>query len=126
MLNQIILQANLTKEPEARATKSGKQVVQLSVACNRDFKQEGQPSVDYFNVICFGATGEFVQKYFKKGQQALIVGSVQNRSWDGKDGAKHYATDIIAKEVKFAGTNQNKSGGSSNGVPFESAEETPW
>jgi single-strand DNA-binding protein len=117
-MNKVIMLSRLSKEPELRYTSGNNTAVcSFSIAVNRKFKKEGQPTADFFNVKTFGKTAEFVSKYVTKGSQVVVVGSLQNRSWDGQDGQKHYATDIIAEEVYFAESkknNESNNGGQSN------------
>ena len=95
----------LTKDPEVRYTQNNMPVANFSIAVNRRFKREGDTeTADFFNVIAWNKTGEFVSKYFKKGQQIAVVGRLQNRNWDDQNGQKHYATDVVAEEVYFAGS----------------------
>ena len=96
----------LTKDPEIRYTQTNNTLVAtFSIAVNRRFTREGDTvTADFFNVTAWSKTGEFVSKYFKKGQQVAVVGRLQNRNWDDQNGQKHYATDVIAEEVDFAGS----------------------
>ena len=95
----------LTKDPEVRYTQNNMPVANFSIAVNRRFvKENDEVKADFFNVIAWNKTGEFVGKYFKKGQQIAVVGRLQNRNWDDQNGQKHYATDVVAEEVYFAGS----------------------
>lgn len=105
-MNKVILMGRLTKDPEVRYTQNTNlTVANFSIAVNRRFKREGDTeTADFFNVVAWNKTGEFVGKYFKKGQQILVSGRIENRNWTDQQGVKHYATDIIAEEVDFAGS----------------------
>ena len=95
----------LTKDPEVRYTQNNIPVANFSIAVSRRFaKENDEVKADFFNVIAWNKTGEFVSKYFKKGQQIAVVGRLQNRNWDDQNGQKHYATDVVAEEVYFAGS----------------------
>ena len=95
----------LTKDPEIRYTQNNMPVANFSIAVNRRFKREGDTeTADFFNVIAWNKTGEFIGKYFKKGQQILVSGRIENRNWTDQQGIKHYATDVVAEEVYFAGS----------------------
>lgn len=108
-MNTVILMGRLTRDPEVRYTQTNNTLVAtFSIAVNRRFAKEGDPvTADFFNIVAWNKTGEFVSKYFKKGQQVAVVGRLQNRNWDDQNGQKHYATDIIAEEVDFAGSKAN-------------------
>lgn len=108
-MNKIILMGRLTRDPEIRYTQTSNiTVANFSIAVNRRFKREGDTeTADFFNVVAWNKTGEFVGKYFKKGQQVLVTGRLQNRNWTDQQGVKHYATDVIAEEVEFADSKKN-------------------
>ena len=94
----------LTKDVEVKYTQTNNTMVAtFSLAVNRRFVKEGEErQADFFNIVAFGKTAEFVSKYFSKGQQALISGRLQNRNWEDDQGQKHYATDVILEEIYFA------------------------
>lgn len=108
-MNRVILMGRLTRDPEIRYTQNTNlTVANFSIAVNRRFKREGDTeTADFFNVVAWNKTGEFVGKYFKKGQQVLVSGRLQNRNWTDQQGVKHYATDVIAEEVEFADSKKN-------------------
>lgn len=100
-MNKWIGIGRLTKDPEIRSTATGMQVASFTLAVNRRFAKE-EPKADFFNVTAWNKTAEFVGKYFTKGQQVLVSGRLENRSWEDNAGVKKYATDVIAEEVEFA------------------------
>ena len=103
-MNKVILMGRLTKDPEVRYTQTNNTLVaSFSLAVNRRFAAQGQErQADFFNVVAWNKTGEFVSKYFKKGQQVGVIGRLQTRSWDDDQGQKHYVTEVIAEETYFA------------------------
>lgn len=103
-MNSIIIKGRLTADPELKYTQSNTAVTSFSVAVNRRFAQEGQPDTDFFNVTAWSKTAEFITKYFKKGQEILIQGRLQQRSWETETGEKRYAVDIVAEQVEFCGS----------------------
>ena len=108
-MNKVILMGRLTRDPEVRYTQNTNlTVANFSIAVNRRFKREGDTeTADFFNVVAWNKTGEFVGKYFKKGQQVIVSGRLQNRNWTDQQGVKHYATDVIAEEVELADSKKN-------------------
>ena len=108
-MNKVILMGRLTRDPEVRYTQNTNlTVANFSIAVSRRFaKENDEVKADFFNVIAWNKTGEFVGKYFKKGQQVLVSGRLQNRNWTDQQGVKHYATDVIAEEVEFADSKKN-------------------
>ena len=121
-LNKVILGGRLTADPELKQTPSGVSVASFSIAVNRRYAGKdaanNQPQADFFNITAWRATAEFVSRYFKKGSSICVVGTIQNRSWTDQQGAKHYATDIIADEVNFVDSrNENPASASAPYTP---------
>ena len=96
-MNKTILCGNLTKAPELRETPNGKSVATFSLAVKRDYGEE----TDFFNIVVWGKNGENCAKYLDKGSKVLVVGQLQNRSYEAKDGSKRTVTEINASEVEF-------------------------
>ena len=111
-MNKVILMGRLTRDPEVRYGQGANQTAigRFSIAVDRRFKREGQPEADFFNCTAFGKTGEFVEKYLKKGTKVVVVGSVQNDNYTDKNGNKVYSTQIMVDEVEFA-ESKNASNG---------------
>lgn len=99
MINKAILMGRLTRDPELRHTGSGTPVCSFSIAINNG-SGENQ-TTDFINCVAWNKTAEFVDKYFSKGRMIALVGRIQTRSWDGQDGKKNYATEVVANEVSF-------------------------
>lgn len=120
----------LTKDPEVRYTQTNNTLVAtFSIAVNRRFTREGDTvTADFFNVTAWSKTGEFVSKYFKKGQQIAVVGRLQNRSWEDQNGQKHYATDVVAEEVYFAGSKADTNNNTENAetTEFTATSDLPF
>ena len=107
-MNKTILLGNLCRDPELTETNGGIAVCRFSIAVNRTFKDDsGKPVTDFFNITAFRNQAENCGKYLKKGSKVAVVGSLQNRSYEDKQGVKHTVTDIIASEVEFIGSKQN-------------------
>ena len=101
-MNKVILIGNLTRDPELSETPSGVAVCRFSIAVSRDYAgQDGNRETDFFNITVWRGRAENCGKYLKKGNKVAVVGSLQNRSYDDKDGNKRYVTDIVASEVEF-------------------------
>lgn len=130
-MNKVILMGRLTKDPEIRYTQNNMTVANFSIAVSRKFaKENDEVKADFFSVIAWNKTGEFVGKYFKKGQQILVSGRIENRNWTDQQGVKHYATDIIAEEVDFAGSkaenNTNNNTENADITDFASGDDLPF
>lgn len=106
-MNKIIINGRLTKDVEVKVTQNNTKIANISVAVRRNYKNaEGVYESDFFNCVAFGNQAEFLEKYFKKGQEILISGHLQNRSWETESGEKRYATDIVIETVDFIGSKQ--------------------
>lgn len=101
-MNKAILIGNLTKDPEVRSTPNGVTVCTFSIAVNRrNTNQAGERVADFFNIVAWRQLGELCGKYLAKGRKVSVVGEIQTRSYDAKDGSKRYITEIVADEVEF-------------------------
>ena len=101
-MNKTILIGNLTRDPELTETPSGVAVCKFSIAVSRDYADaDGNRETDFFNITVWRGRAENCGKYLKKGNKVAIVGRLQNRSYEDKDGVKRTVTDIIADEVEF-------------------------
>lgn len=102
MLNKIIAQGRLTADPELRRTQSGKAVTSVTLAVDRDFKeQDGTRATDFIPVVAWGGTAELLAKYFTKGRMAVVEGRLQVRDYTDKDGNKRRISEIVANTVYF-------------------------
>ena len=110
-MNKVILIGRLTKDVETRY--SGETAVaRYTLAVDRKFKREGEATADFINCVAFGKSGEFAEKYLKKGMKIAVTGRIQTGSYTDKDGKKVYTTDVIVEEHEFC-----ESKGSSEQVP---------
>ena len=101
-LNKVILIGNLTADPELKQTQNGISVCSFSIGVTRRYKNaEGRYDSDFFNIVTWRSTAEFVSKYFRKGKSICIVGSLQQRSWVDQQQQKRYTIEVVADEVSF-------------------------
>ena len=101
-MNKVILVGNLTRDPELSETPSGVAVCRFAIAVSRDYASaDGTRETDFFNITVWRGRAENCGKYLKKGNKVAIVGSLQNRSYEDKDGIKRNVTDVVANEVEF-------------------------
>lgn len=122
MLNKIFVMGRLVKDPELRRTQSGTAVTSFRIAVDRDFKsQDGTKQADFFDVVAWRATAEFVSKYFTKGRMAVVEGRLQTRDWTDKEGGKRVATEIVADNIYFGDSNRQSEGGGGYSAPSHSA-----
>ena len=101
-MNRIILLGRLVRDPEVRVTPTEKTVCTFTLAVDRPFAaKNGQREADFINIVTWNKTAELCGNSLTKGQRALVEGRLQIRSYDGKDGNKHYVTEVIADRVEF-------------------------
>ncbi|MCR5098353.1 MAG: single-stranded DNA-binding protein [Lachnospiraceae bacterium] len=121
-MNKVILMGRLTRDPEVRyGGANNTAIAKISLAVDRRFKREGQPEADFFNCTAFGKTGEFVEKYLRKGTKVVLDGELQNDNYE-KDGVKHYSTQIIINTIEFA---ESKKAAEGNGSFIPSGDGQP-
>lgn len=124
MLNHIVISGRLIRDPDLRSTQNGTAVASFCLAVDRDFKsQDGSRDADLINCIAWRKTAEFVDQYFIKGQQAIVSGRLQVRTYTDRDGAKRTATEVVAESVYFAGPKPKESTAPVEGGQFEDAED---
>lgn len=104
-MNKTILMGRLTRDPEVRyaANDSGMAIVRYTLAVDRrrSSGNDGQ-SADFINCVAFGKTGEFAEKYFRKGMKILITGRIQTGSYTNQEGQRTYTTEVIVEDQEFA------------------------
>lgn len=113
-MNKVILMGRLTRDPEVRYTQGGAEamaIVRYTLAVDRRFKRDSENTADFISCVAFGKTGEFAEKYLKKGTKILISGRIQTGSYTNKDGAKVYTTEVVVEEHEFAESKASSSSG---------------
>lgn len=115
-MNKVILMGRLVRDPEVRYSQGAEPiaVARYTLAVDRKFQRNGQKEADFIGCVAFGKSGEFAEKYFKKGQMVSIVGHLQVRSWDDQEGKKRWSTDVVVDEQYFCGS---KNDGSNAAAP---------
>lgn len=113
MLNKTIIMGRLTKDPELKQTQSGLSVTSFSLAVERDFKDKssGEKITDYFDVVAWRQTAEFICKYFSKGRMMVVEGKLQSRKWEDRNGNKRVSIEIIADNCYFGDSKKDGNGG---------------
>ena len=115
MLNKVILMGRLTRDPELRYTVSNIPVCTFSLAVDRRFARQGEEKqTDFFNVVAWRHTAEFVSKYYTKGLQVVVSGRLQSRTWEDQEGRKRYTIEVVADETYFADSKKDNNNTSTN------------
>lgn len=130
-MNLVVLVGRFANDPEVRYTQDNKAIAKFSLAVNRRFKTEGQPEADFFNVVAFGKTAEFIGKYFKKGMKAVVTGELRNNHYTDQNGVKHYSEQVVVNNIEFAESKQSQPAPKTDNdgfmnVPDVDASELPF
>ena len=126
MLNKIILMGRLVADPDVKYLGAKKTPnASFTLAVVRDFKEkDGSRATDFINVVTWGKQADFVSQYFGKGNLAVVVGSLQMRTWETDKGEKRRVYEVIASEIKFGGDKKETSKDTSpKGEPDEEEED---
>ena len=118
MLNHVVEQGRICNDIELRRTGSGVAVTSFTIAVERDFSKEKE--TDFFDVVCWKNTAEFVSKYFSKGRMIVVSGRLQTRSWNDKDGNKRKTVEIVADNCYFG---DSKTSGDKNDSPMSQPQD---
>ena len=103
-MNKVILVGRLTRDPEVRYPQNDSQaaVARYTLAVDRKFKRDNEPTADFIPCVVFGRSGEFAEKYFHQGMRVSVSGRIQTGNYTNKDGVKVYTTEVIVEEQEFA------------------------
>ena len=130
-MNVVALVGRLTRDPELKYTQTQMAVARFTLAVDRMFKKEGQPTADFINITVWGKVAENVGKYIGKGRLVSVSGRIQTRSWDDKDGKRQFATEVVADSVQFLDRASETASRSDEGEnfgfsPVEGEDDLPF
>ena len=110
-MNKVILIGRVVRDADIRYSQGASStcIARYTLAVDRKFKQEGQPTADFINCIAFGKLGEFAEKYLRKGTKILMEGEIRNNNYTNKDGVMVYQNQIIATSIEFAESKSSQS-----------------
>lgn len=137
MLNEVLLQGRLVKDPELRRTQAGDAVTSFTLAVERDIQnKDGVRETDYIDCVAWRKTAEFVDRNFTKGKMAIVKGRLTIRKFEDKDGNKRAKAEVVADSVYFGDSKRDGDGGKAKGEPtydptggfsqIEGEEELPF
>ena len=114
-MNKVVLVGRLTRDPEVRYSQgdSATAVARYTVAVDRRFKRDGEPTADFIPCVVFGRSAEFAEKYFRQGMRISVSGRIQN-----KDGVRVYTTEVIVEDQEFA---ESRAESEANRSSFQSS-----
>jgi len=111
MLNKVILMGRLTRDPELKHTQTNISVTSFSIAVDRGYARAGEEKqADFFDIVAWRSTAEFVTRYFRKGQMIAVSGRLQSRKWQDNQGNNRTTYEVVADEVFFADSKKDNSG----------------
>ena len=114
-MNKVILTGRMVAEPELKTTSSGIETTTFRIAVNRDYVKQGEErKADFFNVVAWRQTAAFICKYFHKGDGISLVGNLQSRQYEAKDGSNRYVVEVVAENVEFPLSKKSDSNYSQN------------
>lgn len=113
-MNKVMFMGRLTRDPEYRVSATTS-VAKFSIAVERKYKKEGEPSADFFNCTTFGKQASFVDQYLRKGSKILLSGRLQNNSYTNKDGQNVRNEVVMVEEIEFAESKSNSLGANGTG-----------
>ena len=111
MLNKVILMGRITQDLEVKQTQNGASVLSFTVAVQRNFARQGEErQTDFINCVAWRQQAEFIGKYFRKGRMIALEGNLRTRTYDDKNGTKHYVTEVYVDSVSFTGEKADGNG----------------
>lgn len=129
-MNKVILMGRLTRDPEVRYSQGEQStaVARYTLAVDRRYSRnnggDNQQTADFIGCVAFGRSGEFAEKYFRKGMKVAITGRIQTGSYTNRDGQKVYTTDVVVEEQEFAESKNASAAYNANNGGF-APEERP-
>ena len=120
------MSGRLTAEPKVtygQGENNG--VARFSLAVERRFKRDGQPSADFINCVAFGKSAEFVSKYLHKGTKIIASGRIQTGNYTNRDGQKVYTTDVVVEQMEFAESKATSQQNAPQSAPTSAPQSVP-
>jgi single-strand DNA-binding protein len=131
-MNKVILMGRLTRDPDVRYSQgeNSMAIARYTLAVDRRGRRDSQDAqtADFIGCVAFGRSGEFAEKYLKKGTKVVVTGRIQTGSYTNKDGQKVYTTDVVVEDHEFA-ESKNAAGntgsfGGSQPAPFDAGNSS--
>lgn len=124
-MNKVFLSGRLTRDPEAKYSQSNTAFARVGIAVDRAFSKNKE--VDFFNLVAFGKTAEFLGKWFSKGSKLLAEGRLQISKYKDKEGNERTSTEIVVDNVEFAGSKKKEQGNGGGGnYDYDPLEDAPF
>lgn len=108
MLNRVILMGRITQDLELKTTTGGASVLTFNLAVDRSFVKQGEErQADFITCVAWRQQAEFINRYFAKGRMIALEGNLRSRTYEDKNGTKHYVTEVYVDSVSFTGEKAN-------------------
>ncbi|MCY1003968.1 single-stranded DNA-binding protein [Myxococcus sp. MISCRS1] len=123
-INKVMLIGNLGADPELRKTHGGKSVGNIRLATTTTYGEKGgtrKERTEWHRIVVWGRTAELCHEHLTKGRQIYVEGELQTREWKDTEGHTHYATEIVASQVRFLGHRAEPKPTGSSGVGPDAA-----
>lgn len=111
-LNRVVLIGRITQDLEVKQTQNGVACLQFTIAVDRNFKNaNGEYEADFISCVAWRESAEFINRYFSKGRMIAVEGQLRSRTYEDKNGSKHYITEVYVDSASFTGEKSQQSGG---------------
>lgn len=111
MINRVILMGRLVADPELKTTNTGVSVTSFRIAVDRSYVKAGaEREADFFDVVAWRGTAEFVCRNFAKGSLIAVDGQLQSRQYTTKDGQNRTVIEVVTDNVSFTGERRDSVG----------------
>ena len=115
-MNSVNLIGRICHTPELKYTQTNTPVMSFSLAVDRRYSSEGKLT-DFFTVVAWKHTAEFISRNFSKGQMIAITGHLEVRKWEDKKGNKRSDTEVVTDQADFCGDRKNQEGSEKSNIP---------
>lgn len=117
-INRVVLMGRLTKDPELKTTSGGISVTSFSIAVDRNYVKQGEErKADFFDVVAWRSTAEFIARYFNKGDMIAVEGQLQTRTYEANDGSTRKVVEVNIDNASFTGSKKSEVNEPKNGAP---------
>ena len=117
MINRVVLMGRLVADPELKTTNTGVSVTTSRIAVDRSYVKAGaEREVDFFDIVAWRGTAEFVCRNFAKGSLIAVDGQLQSRQYTTKEGQNRTVIEVVADNVSFTGERRDGAGIAANGA----------
>lgn len=108
-MNKVILIGRLAKDPDIRIGTNDTKIARYTLAINRKYHKNNEPTADFIGCVALGKNGEFAEKYLHQGIKIAVIGRIQTGSYTNRDGKKVYTTDVLIEEQEFVESKKSQS-----------------